>query len=201
MHEVAGLVLAAGSGSRMGGPKALLADASGETFVRRCAATLHEAGCSPVVVTTGAAADEVTAALAGCSVLVVPALDWEDGMGASLRAGVDALADTPAQALVVMLVDLPGVGAAVVRRVLESVREQEDVPRRWLARAVFAGRPGHPVLIGRDHWAGVLDTAAGDRGARAYLATHDHLRVECGDLGSGGDVDTPEDLDGVHRPG
>lgn len=200
MQEVAGLVLAAGSGRRMGGPKALLTDTSGETFVRRCAATLHDAGCSPVVVTTGAAADEVAAALAGCPVLVVPAPGWEDGMGASLRAGLDALGPTAARAVVVMLVDLPGVDGRVVRRVLAAARRQPEEPQRWLARATFAGQPGHPVLIGRDHWAGARATAEGDRGAREYLAAHDHLVVDCADFASGADVDTPEDLQHADRP-
>ena len=63
-----------------------------------------------------------------------------------------------------------------------------------LARAAYQGVPGHPVVIGRDHWRGVLDVAAGDRGARDYLAAHDHALVECGDLATGRDVDTPDDL-------
>ena len=54
--------------------------------------------------------------------------------------------------------------------------------------------PGHPVVMGRDHWLGVLDVAVGDQGARDYLAAHDHLLVECGDLATGRDVDTPTDL-------
>jgi CTP:molybdopterin cytidylyltransferase MocA len=59
-----------------------------------------------------------------------------------------------------------------------------------LRRAAFAGRPGHPVVLGRDHWAGVLAETDGDRGARGYLAAHDVVLVECGDLASGVDVDT-----------
>ena len=67
--------------------------------------------------------------------------------------------------------------ADVVRRVL-AVGVRPDV----LARATYDGRPGHPVLLGRDHWSGVIDEAAGDRGARSYLAGHDVDAVECGDL-------------------
>jgi CTP:molybdopterin cytidylyltransferase MocA len=59
-----------------------------------------------------------------------------------------------------------------------------------LARAAYDGVPGHPVLIGRDHWAGVVETATGDRGARDYLAAHEVRLVECGDLASGVDVDS-----------
>ena len=63
-----------------------------------------------------------------------------------------------------------------------------------LARASYDGSPGHPVLLGRDHWAGVAGTATGDRGARDYLAAHPVLDVECADLATGRDVDRPEDL-------
>ena len=59
-----------------------------------------------------------------------------------------------------------------------------------LLRAAYDGVPGHPVLIGRDHWAGVVEGATGDRGARDYLAAHDTVLVECGDLATGADVDT-----------
>jgi CTP:molybdopterin cytidylyltransferase MocA len=58
-----------------------------------------------------------------------------------------------------------------------------------LARAVYAGRPGHPVLIGRDHWTALAQTLTGDSGAGAYLSAHDALEVECGDLWSGADID------------
>jgi CTP:molybdopterin cytidylyltransferase MocA len=54
--------------------------------------------------------------------------------------------------------------------------------------------PGHPTLLGRDHWTGVVDTARGDRGARDYLAEHPPVLVECGDLATGRDVDTADDL-------
>jgi CTP:molybdopterin cytidylyltransferase MocA len=93
----------------------------------------------------------------------------------------------------VSLVDLPDVGATVVRRLLE----QAAPGRAALARASYDGVPGHPVLIGREHWDGVLASARGDRGARDYLREHPPILVECGDLATGRDVDTLEEL----RPG
>jgi CTP:molybdopterin cytidylyltransferase MocA len=60
-----------------------------------------------------------------------------------------------------------------------------------LARAAYDGTPGHPVLIGRDHWAGVIATSTGDRGARDYLKRREVVLVECSDLATGRDVDTP----------
>ncbi len=176
---IAGLVLAAGAGSRMGLPKALVEDESGP-WLPRAVATLREGGCDQVSVVLGAAPQ---AALLVPGTPVVVAEDWADGMAASLRAGLSSLGPE-ALAVVVTLVDLPDVGGAVVTRLLER-----EVDASTLARASYAGHPGHPVLIGRDHVPGVIATAEGDQGARAYLGAHPHELVECGDLATGVDVD------------
>ena len=119
----------------------------------------------------------------------VEAPDWADGMGASLRAGLAALEGagqapgegTAVDAAVVHLVDLPGVTAGAVARLVAV--GGHDV----LARAAYGGRPGHPVLLGRAHWAGVRAAAVGDAGARGYLAGRaDVVLVECGDLADAG---------------
>ena len=67
----------------------------------------------------------------------------------------------------------------------------DPVDTATLRRAAYDGTPGHPVLIGRDHWAAVATAARGDRGARDYLAAHATALVECGDLATGVDVDSP----------
>jgi CTP:molybdopterin cytidylyltransferase MocA len=177
-----GLLLAAGAGRRMGGPKALVRDPDGTSWLLRAVSALAEGGCDGVTVVVGAAADDVRALVppwAG----VVEATDWAEGMGASLRAGL-AAAPPDVDAVLVSLVDLPDVDAAVVARVLDA-----GAGSSVLARAAYAGVPGHPVLIGRDHWAGAAGSARGDRGARAYLAEADVALVECGDLATGADVD------------
>lgn len=180
-----GLLLAAGSGSRLGTPKALVRDDDGTSWVTRAVATLRDGGCHRVTVVLGASADEARPLLAGEDVAVVVAADWAEGMGASLRSGLAALEPTGGDAVVVTLVDLPDVGADVVRRVTDLGTDPGV-----LARAAYDGAPGHPVLIGRDHWAGVAAAATGDRGARDYLADHTVFVVECGDLATGRDVDT-----------
>lgn len=135
----------------------------------------------------------------------------------AVRHGAPAHA-APVDAAVIMLVDLPDVPAAAVDRVVEaawraagatgSIECDEDrapaegpagtarheggvigALRQSLVRATFHGTPGHPVLIGADHVAGVIEAAGGDRGARDYLATHPVMPVECGDLAGGDDVD------------
>jgi CTP:molybdopterin cytidylyltransferase MocA len=181
-----GLLLAAGAGTRMGRPKALVRDSDGASWLRLAVALLQQGGCEEVTTVLGAGADEAVLLLEGTGATAVVAADWAQGMGASLREGLRALSGSAADAAVVMLVDLPDVTAEVVRRVAASVTGPDQ-----LARASYEGRPGHPVVIGRDHWEAVAGSIGGDQGARDYLASHGVLDVECGDLATGRDRDRP----------
>lgn len=184
-----GLLLAAGAGTRMGLPKALVRDASGIPWLTRSIEVLRAGGCAGVTVVLGASADEAATLLADDdpALAVVRCADWASGMGASLRTGLEALAVAASgdDAALVHLVDLPDVTASVVGRVLTRAG---GAP---LARAAYDGKPGHPVLLGRAHWAPVAEAAVGDRGARDYLAARaeEVVLVECGDLATGVDVD------------
>ena len=168
----------------MGLPKALVHDVDGTSWVQHAVEVLVDGGCNGVTVVLGASADEAVRLLDGLGVDVVLAHDWAAGMSASLRAGLASLHGSDADAAVVSLVDTPDLTAAVVRRVL-SEREGDEA----LARASYHGRPGHPVVLGRAHWAAVVAGASGDVGARDYLAGRDTVLVECGDLATGQDVD------------
>jgi CTP:molybdopterin cytidylyltransferase MocA len=189
--EVIGLVLAAGGGSRYGMPKALV-DWHGRLLVQHAADTLAAAGCADVLVVLGAQADRVRAAAPGLPRTVENA-EWATGMASSLRTGLAALAGTPAAAAVVLLVDMPGVTPAAVRRVVANA----DVGA--LAMGGYGDRRGHPVLLGRDHWAGVAAAATGDHGARDYLrAHHDQVHVvPVGDVADDYDLDVPADAPGA----
>ncbi|WP_443098118.1 nucleotidyltransferase family protein [Terrabacter aerolatus] len=229
--HVRGLVLAAGAGRRMGGPKALVRRHPGEpTLVERAVSLLHAGGCSGITVVVGAAAEEVTAIVTalGRDVDVVTCPGWDEGMGASLRAGLTALTRSTHEgegcvdAVLVTLVDLPDLTPEVIARVLDAPGHVDndhsphpdpdghavETPattatsaptsqelRATLRRAAYDGVPGHPALIGRDHWEQVIASATGDHGARHYFRTTPHELVECGDLATGRDVDTPEELD------
>ena len=187
--RVHGLLLAAGAGRRMGMPKALVRHGDGEPWVVRAVDLLRAGGCAEVTVVLGAGAADARELLATTAAEIVEAPDWSEGMAASLRAGLRGLEPGPADAAVVSLVDLPDLTPEVVRRVVAAGAASGGSA---LARAAYDGRPGHPVLIGREHWAGVLAEASGDAGARGYLAGHDALAVECGDLATGRDVDRPQ---------
>lgn len=183
--RVAGLVLAAGAGRRYGMPKALVSY-EGSLLVER-ACRLVAAVCEPVVVVLGAAADEVLARADLGDAVVVRNPDWDTGMGSSLRAGLTALDRSypDADAVLVHLVDLPGMTEAALSRLVSHA--DRDV----LTVATYDGVRGHPVLLGRAHWAGVAESATGDRGAREYLNARPVTEVECGDVADPQDLDYP----------
>jgi CTP:molybdopterin cytidylyltransferase MocA len=179
---VAGLVLAAGAGRRFGGPKALIG-LDGERLVDRALRLVRDGGCEPVVVVTGAVGLNIEGAIA------VDNPQWATGMGSSLRTGLAAM-PVDVEAAVVALVDTPWVGPEAVRRLVAAHGLGAE-----LAVAVYSGERGHPVLIGRSHWAGVAGAAQGDTGARGYLADHPRVvEVDCTGTGDPRDIDRPADL-------
>ncbi|HEY2576941.1 MAG TPA: nucleotidyltransferase family protein [Streptosporangiaceae bacterium] len=186
--RVAGLLLAAGGGSRLGRPKALVTIA-GQSLADRGIALLRAGGAAPVVVVTGAAMIEPPGALA------VHNPDWRSGMGSSLVTGLTALPGT-VSAAVIALADQPLIGPEAVRRLIAAHAGGAEV-----AVAAYHGQPRNPVLIARVHWPELIASSAGDTGARPFLRSHRELvtLVECGDTGSPDDVDTPEDLIRISR--
>jgi CTP:molybdopterin cytidylyltransferase MocA len=183
---VAGVLLAAGEGSRFGRPKALV-ELNGQTLAERGVGLLRAGGADPILVVTGAVAVKLD------RTLVVDNPHWRTGMGSSLRAALQALTETSPDigAVVVALADQPLVGSEAVARLIAAYRDGASV-----AVAAYDGRPRNPVLLAREHWPEVIATATGDQGARAFLRARPELvtLVECGDTGRPDDVDTPADL-------
>ena len=209
--RVAGVLLAAGEGSRLGQPKALV-EIGGQRLADRGVLMLRAGGADPIVVVTGAVPVDIPGAL------VVHNPAWSTGMGSSLTAGLSVLGALPpgeCSAAVIALADQPLVTAECVRRLIASHAGDVDAGDgagtgtsagagrsagtgggASIAVASYAGRPRNPVLIARAHWAEVLTLAHGDAGARPFLRAHpDRVTlVECGDAGRPDDIDTPEDL-------
>ncbi|ARJ05837.1 hypothetical protein GCM10010988_09750 [Cnuibacter physcomitrellae] len=200
---IVGLVLAAGSGSRYGGPKALVVGDDGVPWLARAIDVLRSGGCDEVVVVLGASAVEAGALLRETGlgddteedgespVRVVETEHWARGIGESLRAGLTEAARVDPVAVVVTLVDLPALQPSAVERVIGTPHPpSEDA----LRQAVYDGRPGHPVLIGATHLPALVDSLDGDVGARPYLVAHDVLEVDCTGLGGDDDRDVPDRL-------
>jgi CTP:molybdopterin cytidylyltransferase MocA len=186
--KVAGVLLAAGDGSRLGQPKALVS-VGGRTLAERGVSMLLAGGADPVIVVTGAAAVDLP------GVLIVRNADWRTGMGSSMAAGLRAVPDN-CGAAVLALADQPLVGPAAVQRLIAAFTTGASV-----AVAGYGGQPRNPVLLAREHWPQAIDLAVGDVGARPFLRAHPELvtLVECADTGRPDDVDTPDDLAVVTR--
>jgi CTP:molybdopterin cytidylyltransferase MocA len=177
-------LLAAGAGSRLGQPKALVR-LGGEPLAWRGVAMLRDGGASPIAVVTGAVAVDLP------DVISVYNPDWQSGMGSSLAAGLRCLPNT-CDAAVIALVDQPLIGATAVERLIAAYEDGASV-----AVAAYRGAPRNPVLLARRHWAEVISLAVGDTGARPFLRAHPDLvtLVECGDTGRPDDLDTGADLE------
>ena len=179
-----GVLLAAGAGVRYGMPKVLAAQGA---WLRAAVTALSTGGCDDVVVVLGAAVVEVPP-----PARAVVAAAWADGLAASLRAGIAAIESGPAEFAVLHTVDTPDVGAAVVHRVLAAARSSPQ----GIARAVYDGRPGHPVVVSRRYWAELAaelaQSAHGDEGARQFLRRRADrvVEVDCSDLATGRDIDS-----------
>jgi CTP:molybdopterin cytidylyltransferase MocA len=176
----AGVLLAAGAGLRYGMPK-VLADEG--LWLKAGVTALSAGGCDDVVVVLGAAVVDVPA-----PARAVIAPDWADGLAASLRAGITAIASGSAEFVVLHTVDTPDVGPRVVDRVLAAAR----CSQHGLARATYGRRPGHPVVIARRHWSELVSLARGDEGGRPFLRRRadEVVAVDCADLATGRDIDT-----------
>lgn len=186
----AGVVLAAGGGQRLGRPKAAV-NFAGRLLVELAVDALRDGGCDPVIAVLGAGAPDVVARARLDGVTVATNPDWRNGIGASLRTGLETAERAGAQAVVVVLVDQPLVGAQAVQRIAAAWAQGASV-----AVAIYGDRPGHPVALDRRVWPAARAGAVGDVGARALFASHPHLvtRVACDDVGDPRDIDTPADL-------
>jgi molybdenum cofactor cytidylyltransferase/nicotine blue oxidoreductase len=183
MPRVAAAVLAAGAGTRLGGPKAEVVIA-GERLVDRAVRVARSAGCEPVFAVVRAATtvpDAVT--------LVNP--EPERGQRGSLTLAVEAASDWVAgvEALAVLLVDTPGVGVDAVRAVIRGWH-----PGR-IAVGRYGGQRGHPIVMAPPLWAQALRLAGVDEGARALLRARPELVDEVPVPGDPTDLDTPADLE------
>jgi len=186
--RVGAVVLAAGGAARFGAAKqvAQLAGRPLLAHVLDAATQLDD-----VVLVLGARADEVLAAVEPGAARVVRCPDWQEGMAASLRAGLAAL---DADWSVILLADQPRIGPEAVARVAAAARAARAPITA--VRGSYGGRPSHPVALGRT-LAAAARGLRGDAGARALLDPAATLLVEVGDVADDADVDTPAALDAL----
>jgi molybdenum cofactor cytidylyltransferase len=183
---IAGLILAAGAGERFGTQPKLLAELHGLPLLQHVvAAASRVSALDRVVVVLGAHAEALIERVDMLRAEPVICADWREGQASSLRCGLSALSGT--EKVIVLLGDQPSISPGLIQRFVL-------LPPR--TRAVYHGRPGHPVVLGLQEMRRV-GRLRGDYGARELL--RDGPRVECSDLACGRDVDNPEDLEAIRH--
>ncbi|HJW42979.1 MAG TPA: nucleotidyltransferase family protein [Geothrix sp.] len=181
----AALILAAGSGTRMGGPKARLVLA-GQTLLQRAIQITRAAGCDPVFAVVRDEVDGAASDVQDVPVRLILNSEAAEGMASSIRRGVAAL-PPEVEAVLLMTVDQPAVDAALLRDLLALAAREPSRP----AACAYAGTLGIPAVLPRRLFPDLL-ALRGDRGAKAIL-----LREQAAPLPfpeGAQDLDTPEDL-------
>jgi len=181
-------VLAAGRGTRMGGPNKLLLPLDGRPIVDHVVAAAEASQADRVLVVTGHEPDRVRAALAGRAAAFVHNPDHAEGLSTSLRTGLAAVGEE-ADAVVVLLADMPRVTAGLIDRLIAAYAPVEG---RAICVPTAGGRRGNPILWDRAFLT-VMSRIEGDTGARALLERHADVvcEVPTGDDAALTDVDTP----------
>ena len=185
---VGAVVLAAGSSSRMGMPKQLL-QFQGQTLLRRAALAALGAGCRPVVVVTGAHAGRTREELRGLDVLEVLNELWETGMASSVRAGVSALTESDASAVVLTLCDQPHVTSETINALVAAHRATGSP----VVASEYGGSVGVPALFGRSLFHELM-LLEGQEGAKQVIKRHAREARFVAFPGGETDVDTPDDF-------
>ena len=189
---VAGVVLAAGTSTRMGQNK-LFMDLEGETLVRRVVGRASKAGFDPLIVVLGHEADLVQQALEGLSYRPVLNPEYARGVNSSLRAGIQAVSETAARAAVVVLADMPFVTTAMIETLIEKYRRSEAP----LVISEYDGVNAPPMLYDRSLF-GELAASEGQGCGKHVVKRHRHQAESASwPVEALMDLDAPEDYERV----
>jgi molybdenum cofactor cytidylyltransferase len=190
-RRVAAVLLAAGRGTRMGGPNKLLEELRGKAIVRHAAEAMSASKASPVVAVTGHEGERVAKMLAGLEIKRVHNPDYAEGLSTSLRAGLAAL-PAESDAVVIALGDMPDVTGALIDKLIAAI---DPARGALIAVPTREGRRGNPVVWSRRFFDD-LTRLEGDVGARHLIAQHNEAVVEVAvdDDAAFHDIDTPEAL-------
>jgi molybdenum cofactor cytidylyltransferase len=192
---ISGVVLAAGTSSRLGRPKQLL-ELEGRPLLQHVVDAAAASGLDEVVVVLGHESERIASALTlPPGTRVVVNRDYEDGQSTSLRTGLSSV-DARADAAAILLGDQPRLTPAAIRKAVDAYRASEAP----IMRALWRGAPGHPVVLARSEWESVRKLR-GDKGARDLVAASDRVDVIEMSEPPVEDVDTWEQYERLRDPG
>lgn len=191
---IAAVLLAAGQSQRMGRPKMILPWKNGETIIVHVARVFVEAGADPVVIVTGADRELVEGALEGLPIRFVHNPDYSaGGMLSSVQAGLASLTMPEIEAAAVAPGDIPFLMPETVRALLERWRAR---PYPLLAPS-YERRRGHPMLLARAEWPGVMAVERGKTMRDFFRARAEEIEyLVVDDPGVLADIDTPGEYEG-----
>ncbi len=194
--SIAAVVLAAGGSTRMGQPKLLL-DWRGEPLIHWPVKAALDAGLSPVIVVTGAAAEAVERSLSGLEVKLVHNPDWKKGQSTSVRCGIEALPETT-EAVIFLLGDQPQLPVSFLEKMVAAYRSNAQSFSIFIS--AFQGRRGNPVLFDKSVFQ-ELRSLEGDAGGRLIFSKHPLYLIPVEDPGMLLDIDSPEDYENLVKKG
>lgn len=191
--SIAAVILAAGRSTRMAGENKLLAELGGKPLVRHVAEASLASTARPAIVVTGSRRSEIESALSGLDLAFAHNPDFADGLSTSLRVGIAAV-PAGAQGAVILLGDMPLVGAALVDELLATFAASGGAAA---VVPIRSGVRGNPVVLARRLFADIA-RLQGDEGARRLLAGRsDVVELLSEDPAIAIDIDTPEALAAV----
>lgn len=188
-ETTAAVILAAGPSRRMGEPKQLL-QLAGQSLLRRAAWTALSSSCNPVIVVVGAHADRLRGELSGLDVIIAENPFWTNGIGTSVRCGIEAVRRQRAvDSAVLMLCDQPRVTPRLIDQLIDTHR-RTSAP---IVACEYAATVGVPALFSNALF-DELTALNGETGAKQVIARHPGDVVRVPFPPAAFDVDTPEDF-------
>ena len=191
MANIGAVILAAGESSRLGRPKQLI-EFRGKTLVRRVVDAADEAGCLPIVVVIGSDGKKVAHELEQTSAAIVENEKWRDGIGTSIRAGMQSLVERrPGLDAVILLVsDQPLVETELIKQVIARHGETG----KTIIASGYSRTLGVPALFDRSHFEELL-TLPDDSGAKSIILSRRARVVEFPFPQGNIDIDTLADYE------
>lgn len=192
--SIAVMILAAGQSSRLGSPKQLVSY-NGKHLLQHSIDEAKAIDPAEIVVVLGAHHDEIMQHLEeDADVLIIQNNQWEEGMASSIRCGIQHMRTRAYEAVIIMVCDQPHVS----REVLSGLRDRFHEGKHQLVASVYEDIPGTPALFHRSLYEDLFQLR-GDRGAKQLIQQYKETTSFVGFPDGITDIDTPEDLEALHR--